>query len=335
MSAVATALDDVAAVAQRLAVLLAAGIAPERAWGFVEARWAASGADDGEAAPDAAGVGVGDYLACAARAAARADDVAVAIRAECAAAPRFGLAHQRAVAWGLFAATWAVAVRSGAPLAATLQGFASGIRHAAALHRELEVAFSGPRSTARLVGALPLVALGFGLLMGFDTVHALTATPIGWGCLAGGLGLMIASRRWSARLLAAAEPSELAPGLEPELVAVAMGSGASVGRARGLVASALDDFAPFVRELGGAADTRAVDAVVALAESAGVPTAGLLRAEAERRRADADAAGRAAAASVAVRLTVPLAVCVLPAFMLLGVVPVLVALFAGSGIGFG
>ena len=322
MNATAAALDDMAAVAQRLAVLLAAGIPPERAWSFV------AEPDTRRAEPDV-------FITAAAHAAARAADVAAALRAEAARTSPFGLPRQRAIAWGLFAATWSTAVRSGAPLAATLHGFASGIRHAAALHRELKVAFSGPRSTARLVGLLPLVALGFGLLMGFDTVHVLAATPTGWGCLAVGIGLMLASRRWSGRLLAAAEPRELVPGLEPELVAVAMSSGASVSRARELAASALSDFAPFVREQGGAADVRAVDAVIALAASAGVPTVGLLRAEAERRRADADAAGRAAAASVAVRLMVPLAVCVLPAFMVLGVVPVLVALFASSGIRFG
>jgi len=227
-------------------------------------------------------------------------------------------------------------VRSGAPLAATLQSFAAGIRHAAALHRELGVAFAGPKSTARLVGMLPLVALGFGLLLGFDTAHVLAATPIGWGCLAAGFGLMLASRRWSRRLLAAAEPHELVPGIEPELVAVAMGSGVSVQRARELVSAALAAYAPFLGEAAeGGADARAVDAVIALAAQAGVPTVGLLRAEAERRRADADAAGRSAVASVAVRLMVPLAVCALPAFMVLGVVPVLVALFAGSGIRFG
>lgn len=330
MSAAADALDEVAGVAQRLAVLLAAGVTPERAWQFLEAPAAPRASEPRPGALDVPAV-----IALAAAAATRAGDVAGAIAAACANAPPIGADRHRGVAWGLFATTWAVAARSGAPLAATLQSFAAGIRRAAALHRELDVAFSGPRSTAKLVGLLPLVALGFGLLLGFDTVHVLAATPIGWACLAGGIGLMIASRRWSRRLLAAAEPHELVPGLLPELVAVAMRSGASVGRARGLVDSVLADQAPFLAGEALDADARAVDAVLALAARAGVPTVGLLLAEAERRRADADAAGRAAAASVAVRLMVPLAICVLPAFMLLGVVPVLVALFAGTGIGLG
>ncbi|WP_022881453.1 type II secretion system F family protein [Gryllotalpicola ginsengisoli] len=345
----ADALEEVAAIAQRLGVLLAAGVTPERAWAYV-----AETADDAEAAardrsaggpPVGGGRGMpragpsalnpGVVVAQAAAAAGRADDVSEAIAAVCGGAPRAGAARHRSIAWGLFAAAWAVAVRSGAPLAACLQRFAAELSHAAALHRELGVAFAGPRSTARLVGALPLVALLFGLGMGFDTPRVLFATPVGWACLGAGLALMLASQRWSRRLLARAEPRELVPGLELELMAVAMASGASVERARGLVASVVDAYAAFLPVPAREADARALDRVLALAARAGVPTVGLLRAEAQRRRADADAMGRTAAAAVAVRLMLPLAVCVLPAFMLLGVVPVLVALFSSTGVTFG
>ncbi|AYG04199.1 type II secretion system F family protein [Gryllotalpicola protaetiae] len=343
MNGVADALDEVAAVAQRLAVLLAAGVTPERAWGFLSeasptlaesAEPASRKGRSGGSFRDARAARSSTFgvLAVAAAVAARARDVAAAITAECANAPPSRAERHPAVAWGLFAATWSVAMRSGAPPGAALAGFAASIRRAAALHRELGVAFAGPRATARLVGLLPLVALGFGALLGFDTVHVLTATPVGWVCVGGGVALMVGSRRWSGRLLAAAEPRELVPGLLPELVAVAMQSGTSVARARGLAVSALAEHAPFLNGDALDADEAAVDAVLDLAARAGAPTVGLLLAEAERRRADADAAGRAAAASVAVRLVVPLSVCVLPAFMLLGVVPVLVALLTGSGI---
>ena len=342
MSGVADALDEVAAVAQRLAVLLAAGVTPERAWGFlvapiVEERPSAVSRDDLSRRPlrdagFARSSRVGEVLSAAAIAAARADDVAAAITTECANAPPARAERYRDIAWGLFAATWSVAMRSGAPPGAALASFATGIRRAAALHRELGVAFAGPRATARLVGLLPLVALGFGALLGFDTVRVLAATPVGWACVGGGVALMIGARRWSGRLLAAAEPHELVPGLLPELIAVAMRSGAPAAHARELAARALAEHAPFLTRVALDADEAAVDAVLELAARAGAPTVGLLLAEAERHRADADAAGREAAASVAVRLVVPLAVCVLPAFMLLGVVPVLVALLTGSGI---
>ena len=58
--------------------------------------------------------------------------------------------------------------------------------------------------------------------------------------------------------------------------------------------------------------------------------ADLLRAEAARRRRTARADGAARAAALGVRLMLPLGVCVLPAFVLLGVVPLIVSVVTGT-----
>ncbi|WFR66665.1 hypothetical protein P9139_18265 [Curtobacterium flaccumfaciens] len=70
--------------------------------------------------------------------------------------------------------------------------------------------------------------------------------------------------------------------------------------------------------------------VLALSRRAGVPAAALLRAAAEDVRDDAAAAGLAAAERLAVRLVLPLGVCVLPAFVLVGVVPVVVGVLSST-----
>jgi tight adherence protein B len=77
-------------------------------------------------------------------------------------------------------------------------------------------------------------------------------------------------------------------------------------------------------------DAAAVEAVLALSRRAGVPAAELLRSEAEeaRRAARADAAAKASV--LAVRLMLPLGLCVLPAFMLLGVAPLLLAVITST-----
>lgn len=75
--------------------------------------------------------------------------------------------------------------------------------------------------------------------------------------------------------------------------------------------------------------------VLALAARAGVPAAALLRAAAEDVRDDAAAAGLAAAERLAVRLVLPLGVCVLPAFVLVGVVPVVVGVLSSTVGGLG
>lgn len=243
------------------------------------------------------------------------------------------VASPRATAWALLAATWRAATEVGAPLAGSLQRLALALEHAASLRRELDIAFAGPAATSRLVAALPAVGLILGLVLGFDTVHVLVATPVGWACLASGLGLMLAARRWGRTMIVAAMPRDLAPGLGLELVAIGMSGGVSVPRAVALAAASLADASAEVPEESRRVDAERLDAVLALAAATGVPVVGLLRSEADRRRSEADAHGRTAAARVAVRLMLPLAVCVLPAFMLLGVAPVLVALFSSTGLG--
>jgi hypothetical protein len=70
----------------------------------------------------------------------------------------------------------------------------------------------------------------------------------------------------------------------------------------------------------------AVRSTLALAERAGVPPAGLLRAAADRERSRRAAAARVAIRRLEVLLVVPAGVCLLPAFVLLGVAPVVIAL---------
>uniref|UniRef100_UPI002618CE21 type II secretion system F family protein n=1 Tax=Gryllotalpicola sp. TaxID=1932787 RepID=UPI002618CE21 len=131
-----------------------------------------------------------------------------------------------------------VARESGAPLSAALARLAETLDAADAARREVRIAFAGPKATVRLVGFLPLVGLLLGACLGFDTFGVLFARPTGWACLVLGAGLMSASWRWSAALLARAQPVDSAPGFALELVAMAMGGGAALDRACALAESA-------------------------------------------------------------------------------------------------
>jgi len=69
---------------------------------------------------------------------------------------------------------------------------------------------------------------------------------------------------------------------------------------------------------------------LALAEAAGVPAVALLEAEAARARLDALADARERAAALGVRLMLPLAVCLLPAFLVTAVVPMVAGLVVST-----
>ncbi|MFF2272420.1 type II secretion system F family protein [Agromyces sp. NPDC058136] len=299
------AVDAIAAISERLAVLLAAGVPASSAWQHVSA--------GREAAPADALV-----LTAAAGAAAQGESVADAIAAARGAHPG------ASVAWPVLAAAWSVAAESGAPLAASLRNLAVVLRDEAQLRRDVGTALAGPAASARLVTALPVIALVFGATLGFDTVGVLLGNPIGVGCLVGGALLLWAGARWNRRLARAASVSQADAGLELELLAIAMSSGASIERARALVRETVRAHVPH------SGDGRAVDEVVGLAARAGAPVAELLRAESFRVRRAARSAGAARAAALGVRLMLPLGLCVLPAFVLLGVAPLMISVVTGT-----
>ncbi|GAA1059397.1 type II secretion system F family protein [Agromyces bracchium] len=325
--------DRVAGVAERLAALLSAGLAPATAWAALDAPTnvggdrARPGARDDRARPNARGdrarpdqVGDADsaVIARAARAAADGSPVAEAVEAARRANAR------AAAAWRVLAAAWAVADAAGAPLARCLTMLAGTLRDEAQLRREAAALLAGPAASARLVAALPLIAVAFGALLGFDTLGVLVGGPVGLACLALGSALLWGGARWNRALIRRAAVENPDAGLELELLAMALSSGASIVRAERIVQEALAAHLPDSPPRGAAR------AVVALAERAGAPVADLLRAEAARLRGAARAEGAARAARLGVQLMLPLGCCVLPAFVLLGVVPLMISVVTGT-----
>ncbi len=291
---------EVASLVQRLSVVLEAGLAPVSAWRHVAA-------DQPEGSVASAAV---DGLESSHELADRLHDAA-----------RGSMSDQRS-AWAAVAAVWTVAERSGAPLGSTLARVAEVLRSLAQSAREVEVALSGPIATSRVVLALPLVGVAMGALLGFDLLGAFASAP-GVVCLLLGAALIVGGTRWNRRLIRAARTSDATPGLALDLLAVAMGGGASPERARSLVDGAL-------AEAGLPGLAIEADATLRFASAAGVPLTALLLAEADERRrtARSDAARRAV--ELETRLLLPLGLCILPAFILLGVAPVAIAIISST-----
>jgi tight adherence protein B len=133
-------------------------------------------------------------LAPVAQASALGGDVPAALRLLSAAPGADGLA--------LVAAAWVVAHRTGHGLADALGRLAESLRQAAATDRVVQGELASARATARLVGALPAVALAMGAGSGGDPVGFLLGTPVGLACLAGGLLLGFVGLAWIERIAA-------------------------------------------------------------------------------------------------------------------------------------
>ncbi|MCI0158100.1 hypothetical protein KNO15_15475 [Leifsonia shinshuensis] len=224
------------------------------------------------------------------------------------------------------AAAWNVAEHAGAPLSPALRGAATALRDRAETARDVRTALAGPRATARLMAWLPLVGVAMAYLIGVDVVGALVGGPLGWGVAAAGGSLTVAGRLWTARLVRDASRTGPVAGAEHELVAIALAGGMSPTRARQLVAAVRMR----IGSAGGEHDGRSIDRVLRIAERAGAPAVELLSAEARQQRRLARAEGRTRAELLAVRLLLPLGLCVLPAFVLLGVVPVILAMMSST-----
>ncbi|UWF78726.1 type II secretion system F family protein [Microbacterium sp. EF45047] len=223
--------------------------------------------------------------------------------------------------WVDVAAAWDVATTVGAPLAEVLRALAESLQDAAAAADDVRIALAEPAGTARLLLWLPVAGLLLGYALGFDTVTVLTTNPFGIACVAAGLLLVLLARWWTRRLVRRAQPEPGTPGMHAELVAVALSGGAAIARAVRLVETS----AAQLRD-----ERHATDAVLELSRAAGVPAVELLRASAAQQRQDARVQGRLRAARLGAKLLLPLGACTLPAFLLLGVAPLMLSVLSST-----
>ncbi len=230
--------------------------------------------------------------------------------------------------WRVILAAWSLAKRTGAPLAAVLERLALALRDLEKLSERRSVLLAGPRATIRLVSVLPVAAFLLAALLGFDPLSVLI-TPAGAILCVLGIGLLSMGALWASRLTQRLARMDSVAGLECEFAWIAISGGVPPNHALRLVADhASAARADWVR-LARLRKDGPVWTVFATAAALGTPAGPLLLSEADSARAHVHAELEAAAEQLGVRVLVPLAVCVLPSFVLLGVLPVLMAVLGG------
>ena len=243
---------------------------------------------------------------------------------------------------------------AGAPLATSLERAAEHAEERIDALLGRQSALAAPRATGRILSWLPLLGLGLGVLMGSDPVGVLTGSIL--GALTGmlGLGLAFAGRRWTAALVhraevesAASNGAEQIANVPPvdtalvlELLAAQLRAGLAPLAALGILAEALSSrpLRTVCQRLqmgsgwgsawsGSAAGTFGeLRDALAPAYTGGAPSTALLLSLADAHRLGERRAAERAAGKLSVALVVPLGLCSLPAFICLGIVPILISL---------
>lgn len=106
--------------------------------------------------------------------------------------------------WEQLTGCLAVSREAGVPLAGLLERLADALEDGQDAHQAREAASAGPRSTARLLGLLPVAGLGLSALVGAPPTELL-AGPLGWLVVGTGAALAVIGHLWTRALARRAE----------------------------------------------------------------------------------------------------------------------------------
>ena len=198
--------------------------------------------------------------------------------------------------------------RAGGPIASTLNRFATVLEVREQSVRELELAVAGPKASSRLVLSLPiLVFLGAGIA-GIPIFGALATSSVVWLSLAIGIGLFWLGSSWTNRILKKGEPESDDPGILLDALAIGLQAGLPLSIAANLV---------------GSIETEELQEI---SLSSGIALSQLVSDRADNLRLEQFNRDRMKIQKSSVAVLWPLGLTVLPAFVLIAIVPVGVAL---------
>lgn len=239
----------------------------------------------------------------------------------------------RVVAGGIVGACWDVAIDSGSAPGQLMGRLSEVLTLLASAMRQSEVTAAGPRATIRLVIWLPIASLLIAQLAGIPAVTVLLTTAMGWGMLGAGVALLWFARRWLHILIRRAQRFSWATGLAPDLVAMVLRAGGAPAMAWQLVESIPRE--GYLSEADRARDASSCTEALTQADEWGVPAASLLELQAQLQRRVGQHERESKLAALAVAVLLPLGACVLPAFVLIAVVPSVFALLSSTGLSVG
>jgi len=204
----------------------------------------------------------------------------------------------------------------GGQLAPNLDRLAAVIQSREQNRTELDLAVAGPKASSRLILSLPiLVFLGAGIA-GIPIFKTLASPSLVWASLILGGILFWLGSRWTNRLLEKAAPRPDDPGLMYDFLALAVRAGLPVNAAKELVSSLFGEIR--------FSELQEIDT------STGIAVHELLLERANSLRSDQFNADRLKIQKTSVKVLWPLGLTVLPAFVLIAIIPVGTALISNQ-----
>lgn len=234
----------------------------------------------------------------------------------------------------------------GAPMADILDAIGDSIDDAQSVAEARRVASAGPLMSARVLAALPLIGIVSALALGASPWQFYTAATVGRICALLGAAAWVAGIASCRRILARARSvdEDTDPALACDLVAAGLACGAAIPRVLDALAAACAReslaWTAHALRLGVPWDEAweetpewahpLRDALESSWTSGNAPETMLARSASWERRARL-AEAKTRAEELSVRLVGPLGACFLPAFLALGIAPLLATLTGGLG----
>jgi tight adherence protein B len=192
---------------------------------------------------------------------------------------------------------------------------------------KVRVSAAVPKATARLVLWLPLAAVALGQLTGLGSIKVFFESPLAFVALLIGFMLLISASIWSSRILSNANDKSPEDAIALDAMALCLDSGLAIEQSREIC---LRNFAAcFNRELNQAEQKQILD-LLQFSDLSGAPIAKLLRNCAEQSRSSQSHLQSEVLAKLSVRLLAPMATLVLPAFVLIAVLPITISTLINS-----
>lgn len=226
-----------------------------------------------------------------------------------------------------FDLVWGLSAKLGGPILLALNRIADVFDRQQRNQREVQLAFSGPQATAKLVMWLPVLALLLGQAVGMNPIGAIFHSLLGALSVSLGLGLMVAGRQWTRRLLARALPASRDPGAFLDCVLIGLQAGLPLSAAQ---KQAAQEYELTFDEPPEKQNFERLENAAELSRSTGAAVGDILIAEADGFREQQRYEVATRISKLGVQLMIPLGVAVLPAFILLSIVPIAISLLSNG-----